>query len=96
MRTFQEFATADLVSAGRVEIIFGRRAFLDNFPLFGHDLNDYDDLFVEKIGLFAMLNAPVVRILAEPVRSKYSSPTSGERTMIDDRLGFDSLADISI
>jgi len=57
VRTFQEFATADLVSEGRVEIIFGRGAFLDNFPLFGHDLNDYDELFVEKLGLFAMLNA---------------------------------------
>src|SRR5271170_2588732 len=57
VRTYQEFATADLVSEGRVEIIFGRGAFLDNFPLFGHDLNDYDELFVEKLGLFAMLNA---------------------------------------
>jgi alkanesulfonate monooxygenase SsuD/methylene tetrahydromethanopterin reductase-like flavin-dependent oxidoreductase (luciferase family) len=56
VRTFQEFATADLVSHGRVEIIFGRGAFTDNFPLFGYDLNDYDELFVEKLGLFAELN----------------------------------------
>jgi alkanesulfonate monooxygenase SsuD/methylene tetrahydromethanopterin reductase-like flavin-dependent oxidoreductase (luciferase family) len=57
VRTFQEFATADLISGGRVEIIFGRGAFLDNFPLFGYDLKDYDELFAEKLGLFAMLNA---------------------------------------
>jgi alkanesulfonate monooxygenase SsuD/methylene tetrahydromethanopterin reductase-like flavin-dependent oxidoreductase (luciferase family) len=56
VRTFQEFATADLAAHGRVEIIFGRGAFTDNFPLFGYDLNDYDALFVEKIGLFAQLN----------------------------------------
>ena len=57
VRTFQEFATADLVSGGRVEIIFGRGAFTDNFPLFGFDTNDYDSLFIEKIGLFDQLNS---------------------------------------
>ncbi|ODT21685.1 MAG: hypothetical protein ABS35_16680 [Kaistia sp. SCN 65-12] len=57
VRTFQEFATADLVSNGRVEIIFGRGAFTDNFPLFGYDLDDYDALFAEKIELFSRLNA---------------------------------------
>src|SRR5271155_596380 len=49
VRTFQEFATADLVSNGRVEIIVGRGAFLDNFPLFGFDLDHYDELFTEKL-----------------------------------------------
>ena len=57
VRTFQEFATADLVSGGRVELIFGRGAFTDNFPLFGYDLDDYDALFLEKVELFAKLNA---------------------------------------
>ncbi len=57
VRTFQEFATADLVSNGRVEIVFGRGAFTDNFPLFGFDLKDYDALFVEKIKLFDLLNS---------------------------------------
>ncbi len=57
VRTFQEFAMADLVSGGRVEIIFGRGAFTENFPLFGYDLADYDELFVEKLGLFAEINA---------------------------------------
>jgi alkanesulfonate monooxygenase SsuD/methylene tetrahydromethanopterin reductase-like flavin-dependent oxidoreductase (luciferase family) len=57
VRTFQEFAMADLVSNGRVEVIFGRGAFTENFPLFGYNLNDYDALFVEKLALFAELNA---------------------------------------
>jgi alkanesulfonate monooxygenase SsuD/methylene tetrahydromethanopterin reductase-like flavin-dependent oxidoreductase (luciferase family) len=57
VRTFQEFATADLASDGRVEIVFGRGAFTDNFPLFGLSLDDYDALFVEKVALFAELNA---------------------------------------
>lgn len=56
VRTFQEFATADLVSDGRVEIIFGRGAFTENFPLFGHDLKNYDALFIEKLQLFELLN----------------------------------------
>ncbi|MBL0743717.1 LLM class flavin-dependent oxidoreductase [Chryseolinea lacunae] len=57
VRTFQEFATADLISNGRVELIFGRGAFTDNFPLFGFDTNDYDALFIEKLMLFEKLNA---------------------------------------
>jgi alkanesulfonate monooxygenase SsuD/methylene tetrahydromethanopterin reductase-like flavin-dependent oxidoreductase (luciferase family) len=57
VRTFQEFATADLVSEGRVEIIFGRGAFTDNFPLFGFDMKDYDNLFIEKLKLFEQLNS---------------------------------------
>ncbi len=46
-----------LVSEGRVEIVFGRGAFTDNFPLFGYSLDDYDALFAEKVSLFAELNA---------------------------------------
>ena len=57
VRTFQEFATADLVSDGRIEIIFGRGAFVDNFPLFGFDTKDYDPLFIEKLNLFSLLNS---------------------------------------
>ena len=56
VRTFQEFATADLISGGRVELIFGRGAFTDNFPLFGFDTKDYDALFMEKFRLFETLN----------------------------------------
>ena len=57
LRIFQEFATADLISGGRIELIFGRGAFTDNFPLFGFDLKDYDALFMEKLNLFSLLNS---------------------------------------
>jgi len=45
VRVFQRFASLDLVSEGRAEIIAGRGSFIESFPLFGYDLNDYDELF---------------------------------------------------
>jgi alkanesulfonate monooxygenase SsuD/methylene tetrahydromethanopterin reductase-like flavin-dependent oxidoreductase (luciferase family) len=54
---FEDFATADLVSEGRVEIIAGRGAFLESFALFGLKLDDYDALFAEKLDLLLKLNA---------------------------------------
>ncbi|HEX8517883.1 MAG TPA: LLM class flavin-dependent oxidoreductase [Bacteroidia bacterium] len=51
VRIFQEFATLDIISKGRAEIVAGRGSFVDAFPLFGFDLNDYDDLFSEKLDL---------------------------------------------
>jgi probable LLM family oxidoreductase len=51
VRVFQSFATLDLVSDGRAEIMAGRGSFTESFPLFGYDLANYDDLFEEKIGL---------------------------------------------
>jgi len=56
VRLFEDFATLDLISNGRAEIIAGRGAFLDSFPLFGYDVNDYEDLFEEHIELFLKLN----------------------------------------
>jgi probable LLM family oxidoreductase len=56
VRVFQDFATVDLLSAGRAEIIAGRGAFMESFPLFGHDMADYDALFVEKLDLLLKLN----------------------------------------
>ena len=55
VRVFQEFATLDLLSNGRAEIIAGRGSFIESFPLFGYDLNDYDALFTEKLGLLMQL-----------------------------------------
>lgn len=49
VRVFQQFATLDLVSNGRAEIMAGRGSFIESFPLFGYDLDDYDDLFEEKL-----------------------------------------------
>ncbi|MBI1278819.1 MAG: LLM class flavin-dependent oxidoreductase [Anaerolineaceae bacterium] len=51
VRVFQRFASLDLVSGGRAEIIAGRGSFIESFPLFGYDLHDYDDLFSEKLDL---------------------------------------------
>ena len=56
VRTFQNFATVDLISGGRTEMIAGRGSFIESFPLFGYDLGDYDDLFSEKLNLLLKLN----------------------------------------
>ncbi|MFD2055768.1 LLM class flavin-dependent oxidoreductase [Mesorhizobium calcicola] len=57
VRVFQDFATLDLVSEGRAEIMVGRGAFTEPFPLFGYDLNSYDELFVENYSLLRKLRA---------------------------------------
>ena len=55
VRVYERFATLDAVSNGRAEIVAGRGSFLESFPLFGYDLNDYEELFEEKLELLAML-----------------------------------------
>ena len=57
VRVFQQFATLDLLSGGRAEIMAGRGSFIESFPLFGYDLDDYDTLFEEKLGLLLALRA---------------------------------------
>jgi probable LLM family oxidoreductase len=57
VRVFQAFATLDLLSGGRAEIMAGRGSFIESFPLFGHDLDDYDALFAEKLDLLLRLRA---------------------------------------
>lgn len=59
VRVFEEFATLDLISAGRAEIIAGRGSFTESFPLFGYSLDDYDDLFAEKLDLLLKIRASV-------------------------------------
>ncbi|MBK8487838.1 MAG: LLM class flavin-dependent oxidoreductase [Bacteroidetes bacterium] len=51
VRAFQNYATLDLISNGRAEMVVGRGSFIESFPLFGYDLNDYDELFTEKLEL---------------------------------------------
>jgi probable LLM family oxidoreductase len=51
VRVYQDFATLDLISGGRAEIMAGRGSFIESFPLFGYDLDDYDELFQEKLEL---------------------------------------------
>ena len=55
VRVFQQFATLDQLSGGRAEIMAGRGSFIESFPLFGYDLNDYDALFSEKLELLVQL-----------------------------------------
>ena len=57
VRVFQDFATLDLVSGGRAEIMAGRGSFIESFPLFGRDLRDYDELFAENLELLLRIRA---------------------------------------
>jgi probable LLM family oxidoreductase len=57
VRVFQDFATLDLLSGGRAEIMAGRGSFIESFPLFGYDLEDYDELFAEKLDLLLAVRA---------------------------------------
>ncbi len=59
VRVFQQFATLDLISNGRAEIIAGRGSFVESYPLFGFDLKDYDELFAEKLDLLLHLRDEV-------------------------------------
>jgi probable LLM family oxidoreductase len=56
VRVFQDFASLDLISGGRAEIMAGRGSFIESFPLFGYDLQDYDELFSEKLELLLKIN----------------------------------------
>ena len=73
VRVFQDFATVDLLSGGRAEIMAGRGSFTESFPLFGFDLEDYDELFEEKLKLLMALRD------AERVRwqGKHRAPLDG-------------------
>ena len=53
VRVFQRFSTLDAASNGRAEVMLGRGSFTESFPLFGYDLSQYEELFEEKLDLFA-------------------------------------------
>jgi hypothetical protein len=57
VRVYQQYATLDLLSGGRAEIMAGRGSFIESFPLFGYDLDDYDELFAEKLELLLAIRA---------------------------------------
>jgi probable LLM family oxidoreductase len=57
VRVFQQFAELDLLSGGRAEIMAGRGSFIESFPLFGYDLDDYDELYAEKLDLLLAIRA---------------------------------------
>ncbi|HEV7993543.1 MAG TPA: LLM class flavin-dependent oxidoreductase [Gemmatimonadaceae bacterium] len=78
VRVFQDFATLDLLSNGRAEIMAGRGSFVESFPLFGYDLEDYDALFAEKLDLLLRVreDAPVTWSgrLRAPLRNQVVMP----------------------
>jgi alkanesulfonate monooxygenase SsuD/methylene tetrahydromethanopterin reductase-like flavin-dependent oxidoreductase (luciferase family) len=56
VKLYQNFATVDLISNGRAELMAGRGSFIESFPLFGFNLSDYDELYVEKLRLLLHIN----------------------------------------
>jgi probable LLM family oxidoreductase len=60
VRVFQNFATIDQLSGGRAEVMAGRGSFIESFPLFGYELEDYDELFEEKLELLLNLNKQII------------------------------------
>ena len=68
IRVFQQFATVDLLSGGRAEIMVGRGSFIESFPLFGYDLADYDRLFEEKLVRLLQLREDVLGVYPRPVQ----------------------------
>ncbi|MBI1781090.1 MAG: LLM class flavin-dependent oxidoreductase [Sphingobacteriales bacterium] len=56
VKLYQSFATIDLISNGRAELMAGRGSFIESYPLFGYNLEDYDDLFEEKLNLLTQIN----------------------------------------
>ena len=68
VRVYERFATLDALSNGRAEVILGRGSFTESFPLFGFSLEDYDDLFEEKLALFAAIRDADLK--GQPVRWK--------------------------
>jgi len=68
IRVFQQFATLDLLSGGRAEIMAGRGSFIESFPLFGYDLADYDRLFDEKLRQLLALREDVRGVYPRPLQ----------------------------
>ena len=66
VRVFEEFATVDNLSGGRAEIWAGRGSFTESFPLFGYDLDDYDELFAEKLELLLRIRDERARDVVGP------------------------------
>ena len=89
VRLFQQFSTVDLLSGGRAEIMAGRGSFIESFPLFGYNLEDYDDLFSEKLGMLMKLNeAETVTWKGEHTatingRGGLSASVAGEAAAVD-------------
>ena len=79
VRVFQQFATLDLISGGRAEIMAGRGSFTESFPLFGYDLADYDELFAEKIELLLQIRDAAAEESTVDWSGQHRPPLHGQR-----------------
>ena len=71
---YQQFSTLDAVSSGRAELLVGRGSFIESFPLFGYSLDDYDELFAEKLDLLLQIRDEE----AVDWSGKFRSPIQGQ------------------
>ena len=85
VRVYERFATLDAASRGRAEVILGRGSFTESFPLFGFDLKQYEELFEEKLALFAAL------ITGQPVTWKGNTRSSLTRQQVFPSIEFGAL-----
>jgi probable LLM family oxidoreductase len=85
VRVFQRFSTLNALSSGRAEPILGRGSFTESYPLFGHELNDYEQLFEERLDLFAnLVRSPTVTWSGEtrsPLKNQQVFPPLGPEGM---------------
>ena len=99
VRVFQQFATLDLISQGRAEIVAGRGSFIESFPLFGLKLDDYDSLFAEKLDLLLKIRETTQIFWSGKHRapltgqSIYPRPVSGVRHLSFQRIPRNRLQD---
>ncbi len=77
VRVFQQFSTLDLLSGGRAEIMAGRGSFIESFPLFGYDLDDYEELFLEKLDLLLALRSQGEHVTWSG-SGKFRAPLTGQ------------------
>jgi probable LLM family oxidoreductase len=70
IRVFQQFATLDLISGGRAEVMVGRGSFIESFPLFGYDLNQYDTLFSDKLDRLLELREDELGVFPRPAQTR--------------------------
>ena len=75
VRVYQQFATVDQLSGGRAEIMVGRGSFIESYPLFGYNLDDYDELFEEKLDLLLSINKK--EIIQSKGKMRPSIPSRG-------------------
>ena len=97
VRAFQNFATLDLVSSGRAEMVVGRGSFTESYPLFGLNLNEYDDIFSEKLDLLFL--GVDFELLVVSKNKKYIEKTTSCKIIVSSpeviKIGNDTISEIS-